>query len=90
MCRGSVQSPPFAPGSSKVAAGYFGLLVAFVQNLPQLHFHTVIFSLMQSFCILLLKERWVQTQALQHCSRGSQLQACPKEEGGQWDSTCKN
>ena len=28
------QHPVFAPGSSKVAVGFFGLFVAFVQNLP--------------------------------------------------------
>ena len=39
VCRGSVLYPAFAPGSSKVAVGYFGLSVAFVQKLPQPHFN---------------------------------------------------
>ena len=42
--RGHVQYPAFAPGSSKVAVGFLGLFVSFVQNLPQLNMHAVIFS----------------------------------------------
>ena len=50
--RGHVQYPVFAPGSSEVAVGgffvLFGLVWVFlylvVQNLPQLHMHSVIFS----------------------------------------------
>ena len=42
--RGHVQYPAFALGSSKVAAGIFGLFVSFVQNLPELRMHAVIFS----------------------------------------------
>ena len=34
VCRGHAQYPAFAPGSSKVAVGFFGLFVSFVQNLP--------------------------------------------------------
>ena len=56
-CRGHTQYPAFAPGSSKVAVGPFGL---YTQNLPQLCMHAVIFSLIQLLCISLLKERCVQ------------------------------
>ena len=34
VCRGHVQCPALAPGSSKVAVAFFGLFVSFVQNLP--------------------------------------------------------
>ena len=34
VCRGHVQYPNFAPDSSEVAVGFFGLFVSFVQNLP--------------------------------------------------------
>ena len=44
MCRGHAQYPAFAPRSSKVAVGFFGHFVSFVQNLPQLHMNAVIFS----------------------------------------------
>lgn len=37
--RGHAQCPAFAPGSSKVATGFFDLLYLLVQNLPQLHMH---------------------------------------------------
>ena len=50
------QHPVFAPGSSKVATGLFGLFVYFwVQNLPQVHVHAVIFIPIQSVCILFLE-----------------------------------
>ena len=34
VCRGRVQHPRFAPDSSEVAVGFFGLFVSFVRNLP--------------------------------------------------------
>ena len=71
------QLPVFAPGSSEVAVGLFcGFFVSFVQNLPQLHMHTVTFSPFQFLPVLRFVERCVQVQALQHCSRGSQVPAC--------------
>ena len=70
LCRGHA----FAPGSSKLAFG-FGLFVSFAQNLFQVPVHPVMCSLAVSLC-LSLEERGVQTQALQHCSRGSQAAAC--------------
>ena len=33
VCREHAQYPAFVPGSSKVAVGFFGLFVPFVQNL---------------------------------------------------------
>lgn len=51
----------FAPVSSEVAVGFFHLLV----SLPQVHMHTIIFSLILFHCILLLQETSVQVQALQ-------------------------
>ena len=74
VCRGHAQYPAFAAGSSKVAVGFL-VFVSFVQNLPQLCMH-IIFSPVQSLCILLLEERCVQVQKLQHCSKGSQVPAC--------------
>ena len=59
-------APRFAPGSSEVEIGCFGLFVSFVQNLSQLYRHAVIFSPMWFLCISLLEERFVQEQALQH------------------------
>ena len=56
-CRRHAQYPAFAPGSSKVAVGPFGLCT---QNLPQLCMHAVIFSLIQLLCISLLKESCFQ------------------------------
>ena len=41
----------------------FGLFVYFIHNFPQLHIHTVIFSLIPFLCILLLEEKSVQLQA---------------------------
>ena len=71
------QHPVFAPGSSEVAVGIFGLFVSFGSRIcPSCPMHTVIFSSIQFLCILLLEERCVQIQALQHCSRGSQVPAC--------------
>ena len=43
-CKGHVQYPAYATGSSELAAGVFGLFVSFVQKLPQLHSHTSILS----------------------------------------------
>ena len=76
VCRGHAQYPAFAPGSSKLAVGFFGLFVSFVQNLPQLRRNVVIFSPIQFLCILLLEERCVQVQVLQHYSKGSQVPTC--------------
>ena len=56
-CRGHAQYPAFAPGSSKVAVGPFGL---YTQNLLQLCTHAVIFSLIQFLCISLLEKSCVQ------------------------------
>ena len=74
VCRVSAQYPAFAPGSSKVAFGVFGLFVSFAQNLPQLYIHA--FSLIQFVCILLLKEKCVQVQALQPFGKGFQVPVC--------------
>ena len=61
--------------TSKVAIEFFGLSVSSVQSLPQMHMHTVVFSPTQFLCILLLREKCVQVQTLQHCSKGSQVPA---------------
>ena len=63
MNKGPEQYPAFAPSSSKVAFGFFGLLVSFVQNLPQLPRSAVVFSPVEFLCTLLLEERCVQVQA---------------------------
>ena len=58
MCKGHAQYSPFAPGSSKVASGCFGLVVSFVHTFaPTTHAHAVIFSPIWFLCILLLEER---------------------------------
>ena len=67
----------FAPCSSKVAVGFFNLFVfwgpricpSYTQSIT----HAVIFSPIQFPWVLLLEERCVQVQALQHCSKASQI-----------------
>ena len=76
VCRVRAQYPAFAPGSSKVAFWIFGLFVSFVQNWPQLHITCIYFSPIQFLCILLLKERCVQVQALQPFGKGFQVPVC--------------
>ena len=76
MNKGSKQYPAFAPSSSKVAFGFFGLLVSFVQNLPQLPRCAVVFSSIEFLCTLLLEERCVQVQALQLRVPGPSLSHC--------------
>ena len=80
LCRRHVQYPAFAPDTlfllqvlQKGQLGFLVFLCLLVQNLPQLHVHAVIFSPIQFLCILLLEEMFVQVQALQHCSKGSQV-----------------
>ena len=53
----------------------FWSLYIFVQNLLQLLMHTVIFNPTSFICILLL-EKCVQVQTLQHFSKGSQVPVC--------------
>ena len=80
VCRGHVQYPAFAPGSSKVAVGFFGLFVSFGPEFAPTEHALVIFSPVQFLCILLLEERYVQVQVLQQSvqgpSKGSQVPAC--------------
>ena len=75
VCRRLVQYPVLLQPLQKWQLGFFGLCIFGVQNLPQLCMHTLIFSPIQFLCILLLKERCVQVQALQHCSKGLQVPA---------------
>ena len=45
MCtREHAQYAAFVLGSSDVAVGFFGLFVSFIQNLPLVQMHVVIFS----------------------------------------------
>ena len=95
LCRGHAQYPAFAPGSSKVAVGFFGLFISFgFRNLPHLPMHTVIFSPIQFLCILLLEERCVQVQGLQHCRKECQvpvlLRRQQSEPGGPWGRAPKS
>ena len=53
--------------------GFLVSLYLFVQNLPQSHMWKVIFSPIQFLPILLLKERYVQVQALQQKVPGSHI-----------------
>ena len=73
-CRGHAQCPAFAPGSSEVAVGFLVFLYLVVHYLPQLHMPTVIFSPLSFLCILLLKETFVQVQALQQRVPGPRSQ----------------
>ena len=61
--------------------GFFGLFVSFSKALPRLRMRAVIFSPIQFLCVLLLEERCVQVQALQHCSKGSHVAACVARAG---------
>ena len=79
-CWDHVQYPAFAPNPSlllqapqKQQLVFWSLCIFWVKNLPQLWVHTVIFSPIQFLCVLLLKERCVQVQVLQLCSKGSQV-----------------
>ena len=54
-CKRHTQYPAFAPSSSKVAFGFFGLLVSFVQNLPLLPRCAVVFSPIEFLCTLLMR-----------------------------------
>ena len=65
VCRMNAQYPAFAPGSSKVAFGIFGLFVSFVQNLSQLHTHAFI-SVPYSFFVFCCLRRGVSR--CKHCS----------------------
>ena len=75
LCRGHActvtcfrsRPPAFAPGSSQVALGIFGLLCLLDPDLDSLRVHAVSFSSVQFLCVtaLLLEESCVQVQALQ-------------------------
>ena len=76
-----VQYPAFAPypsffppGSSEIAVGCFLSLYLLVQNLSQLHMHTII-SPIKFLCILLLKERCAHVQTLHQGKEGCQVLA---------------
>ena len=55
---------------------FWSFCIFWVQNLSQLCMHAVIFSPIQFLCILGLEKSCVWVQALQHCSKGSQVPAC--------------
>ena len=82
-CRGHVQYPAFAPKTlfllQALHKWQLGILISFVQNLPQLCIPIVIFSPIQFLCILFLEKRCVQVQALQQESPRSQLVSMPSE-----------
>lgn len=64
VCRGHVQNPALAPGSSKWQSGFFGLFVPFVQNVPQLCLQAVVFIPSPFLGISLLKEQCVPGASL--------------------------
>ena len=78
-CRGLAHHSAFAPDTQFLfltfqKLGFFGHSTAFVHNLPHLCMHTVIFSSIYFFwLLLLLLERFARVQALQRCSKGSQV-----------------
>ena len=64
VCRGHAQYPAFAPGSSKLAVGFFGLCIFCPEFFPT----AVSFSGIQFLGVLLLMDQCLQVQALQLCS----------------------
>lgn len=71
MCRGHVQKPALAPGSSKRQSGFFGLFVSFVQYLPNFACRQVFLVPAHFFAFPCWRSSVSQGQALQHCSKGS-------------------
>ena len=69
------QLPVFAPGSPKVALGFFGLFVSLGSRICSY------FESIQFLSILLLKERCIQVHALQHCCNGSQVPSLSQNDG---------
>ena len=76
MCRENVWHPTFALGSSKVAVEFLLLLYLTIHTLPQLNAHSYFQSLLVSL-YLLLKETFVQVQALQPRVTGQSLSQGP-------------
>ena len=76
------QTPVFAPSSSEVAVGFWGLFLSFGSRIcPNYCMYALIFSPIQFLHILLLMERWVRVQALQQkipCRRPKSQ--CQKKE----------
>ena len=75
-------SPWFSPGpwgSWGVFFSFFGLLVSFIQNSPQLCMPTVLSSLLQFLRLLLLEETFGQVHPLQ--------QRVPSPSLSQWESS---
>ena len=68
------QQPVFAPGSSEVAAKFFGLCV-FCPEFAQLRISAAVFSPTQFPCILLFEE---SVTRLRPSGQGSQVPACLK------------
>ena len=61
--------------------GFWVFFVSFVQNLPQLLMQVFLFFVFcfhsgGQVCIFLLEDKFMQVQALQHCSKGSQVPQC--------------
>ena len=61
--------------------GFWVFFVSFVQNLPQLLMQGFLFFVFcfhsgGQVCIFLLEDKFMQVQALQHCSKGSQVPQC--------------
>ena len=83
VCRGHAQYPAFAPDTlfllQALQKWQLGFLVSLYlldpEFAPTVHACSY-FSPILFLCILLLKERCVQVQALQHCSKGSQVPVC--------------
>ena len=72
MCERYAQHPAFAPDSSEVAVGFFGLFVSFIYNLPQLPMHTVIFSPIQFLCVFAAPGDICPDASIAALQRGSQ------------------
>ena len=65
LCAGIILSTCFWSWHLRNGSWVLAVLYHVVHNLPQLSMHRVIFSPLQFLCILLLREMFVQVQALQ-------------------------
>ena len=72
VCRGPVQYLAFAPGSSKVAVGFFGLFVTFGSRIFPNCTHTLLFSVWYRFFVFCCSRRGLSAAAA-----AKLLQSCP-------------
>ena len=71
--QGSRTVPCFFSQHPRRGSWFLAFLYLMAHNLPQLWVYAILFSLLQFLCILLLKEMFVQVQALQSRAPGLSL-----------------